>query len=340
MQLGINTVEREPIVFDKASLPDGYRDREGGMFMAFVTGKARFDSELQTAVAMSEGIDDNGILDLEILAGVEQAAEYLSDKQGQPLFLVETSRDPGSEDIRGLSGFLAVVADVEKPVGIHITEKLNREVPGIAVMPKFTRPSGYRQGGRYWSQYQSDMDGSRIEFVEQHFAIGSPGYKRRADDETEYRQYIVAGEEIVPWIEEVFVGDDRYFVYKDVVTRLAMRRAEDIGAVVLDSLLIEPYVSKLEKEYLALQDVSNTLDHYEQVISDAEKIISGAEGNANIALRAVSDKNPKILSYPGSVNVTAPVDGGEGAQLERRRRTINYETESLQPILSRVSQLR
>ncbi len=348
MELGHEIIEdREPVVFDITTLPEGFnKGTIDEIHAAFVFDRVAFDDDLHTAVARQHGINEQGELDVRMLAATEHVADYLRDKQDQPMILVDTAFEENSErDFVFMHGYIATVDSVDEPVGMVRGSRDNRKQSGIAVTEGFTRLHGYcDQNGSYRSQYLTDQDGSTaVPLSSREIVIGWPG-KDSQREELSFRQEIVAGQDIVPWIETTFSEDNRYTFYMDVVQSIVRHRNSSKDLSVLDCLLVEPYVTLAKRERDTLKDIEQTLKGYDSKVNNLRKMIDGAVAEANLTLGELDSQYRDIKgvvpqssgSYP--LPITSPLDSPYGSQLKERQYAIDWYQNTLGPLTLRAAQ--
>lgn len=196
MELGRNTEQREPVVFNLDDLPEGFRGKESGLESAFRFGHVKFPDPLQTAVARSGGIDTEGKLDMTMLGALEATADYLRDRQGQPIVLIDTVSDAVTEKPIMFSGYIATLATQSELVGLH------EQGAGIAIQGGYSWLHSFMDPqDRLNTQYLHSHEKALVISVADHeFAIGMPGEGgvRSLDEDRVARQQVVAGDEIVP----------------------------------------------------------------------------------------------------------------------------------------------
>ncbi len=347
MRIEAVVAQREKIFFDLEQLPEGYKDREGSVASAFAFDRVAFGDDLQTAVAKSHGIEDDGGLDMSMLAGVEQIHDYLDGRQGEPVALLDVAHESYEHDAKFvyLAGYIGTILDIPEPVGLVVPfeSTRNRKSAGIAVNNVYTNIHGFLEGPvetqHYRSQYLSDQTGGLIPFNSQTLKVGEPGYDKRAD--LHYEQVIVAGSDIVPWIRSEFSGESVYNLYMDIVQSIV--RGEDVYADLpaLDSILDEELLNIARDELDALRSSKAIIDDFEFHSENLEAALRGKAAEANIALQALGNqfiggREPRTSdSY--SIKLTDPVNGTYGSQLDKRRKAIEWTSKPLIALTRRAN---
>lgn len=330
MELGKEVISQDPIVFDVGQIPEDWgRGDEKRVKLAFVCEKVALENPVHNAVALAGGIDPEGKLDMQMVVAAEQAAEYLKDKQGQPVVWVDVARDPENRDksLVFLNGFIGISGQ---------DEVFHRA--GICVEEGYTGIHGYTDNnGRYRSQYLTDMDGTALSLASQTLRIGYPGY-RSERDELDFTQELVAGEDIVPWIIDTLGDDEGYELYMNIVFSLLRH---DHNPATLDSMIERPFAESARREYEILQETQSVLQDYAQTVETYRRIIEGETAKANLALEALgrqftSGRIPRTFdSY--SNDVTEVLNGVEGPKILQRLSAIDFSKSYISKLVTRIA---
>ena len=340
MELGQQISEREPIMFDRANLPEGFRGEEEGMLAAFKFNRVAFEDDLQTCVAMSYGISESGELDMSMLVAVEQAAEYLERHQGQPVVIANMHTDNSPEGkLTSVNGHIATLADGPNLVGLHERADTSQKHPGIAVKDSYSSFDSYTANGELNTQYLRPNSSPVIPLSSPELTLGRPGDSKFSHDEQEVRQEVVAGEDIVPWIIKTFGSDENgYHVYMNIVK--SVTSGEGVEFAQLESLLQEPFVGMAAAEQAMLRDTREVIANYEFKKTNTVRMLEGFKGEANLALSGIEAAHPGFRnriprtnsSYPA--DVTSSLDDPYGEQIEGRMKAIDHHQAPLDKLLN------
>lgn len=347
MELSRQPSERQPIVFDIANIDDESK-RGAGNSLAnkFHFGWASFDNPLYDLVAMDDGIDDEGHLDMERLDAVEKLQDYLEGRQGQPILMVDIFSEPeglatGDRDLVYITGYIAQLSGQEPPLRLG-------HGGGIAVQGKHANLHGYTDAaGAYNTQYLTEAEQPTLSLKSQTFDLGKPGEGSTRDD-LDATQVVVAGEEILPWIKATFSPENQYVFYMDVVRTLLRNRPDDhlFDASVLDTMIDPEFVERADNELAALSEVAQTLTDYERQVTNLHRVIDGKLGEANLSLEALRNRlgtNPSRLPYTQTshpISVTADLDTPTGPQIEDRFRAIKFHSGYLATLVNHAAHNR
>ncbi len=322
------------IVFDLSLLPERYRERPDELSIAFALDDARFDDELHTAVAKSRmGISPNGELNMQMLEDAKKAGEYLEGRQGQALIMVRKRYHNG--ELIGITGNVGVIADSEKPLGLHTTYERRDLQAGILVDGDSSSFSLFRADGEFHTTSLRSNETRTIPLSSDYFAFG--------EHKDGYVQEVIAGDEIVPWIIETLGdGQNGYDFYSTIIRALVVGDAIDHSQ--LDSLLVEPFLSMMVAEREILVEITVAVSSHKSKVESARKILEGANGEANLALSALYERYSKITnsipqtrnSYP--VRITQAVDSPLGAQSLERTEALKRRITPLNIAINRDKQ--
>lgn len=345
MELGKTVSEREPVTFDVSQLSDREREDAASVSASFVFNRVRFEDDLQTAVAMCHGISESGELNMAMLEATEAAAEYLADKQAQPFLIIDTvSKDFDGHSSLFFTGYIGKVANTEHPVGLHLDAQGQRRA-GIAVerlhwVHSFTRDSI----NKLETQYIQPRENTILRLQDGEYTLGIPGATFPEHENKTARQDLVAGSDILEWLNSIFVDpDDRYDFYMNIIW--ALRRDEKNNDLThLDCLLVEPFISGAREELTMSQEIADTLTTYEFKKKNAQRIIEGSKGEANLALQGIKESHPRFqtrlprtsTSYPAKV--TDSLDDPYGDQVKQRLEALERYNDPLWKLLTRATQ--
>lgn len=320
--------DRQQVKLDTEQFPDGFEDNPA---FAFRLGRVSFDNELNNAVAMGHGINADGELDMQMLTAVEQATEYLSNKQGQAFILFDVARNPENGQVVSIQGPVGVVGSSVDPVGIHQGE--SSMSAGIAVVDGYTDLRGGYREGAYRSMRLTSMGHNIVPFTELYRKVGHPGYEDNRV-ELEFSQHLVAGEDIAPWIEETFSHIDGYYLYMDIA-RSVVRHGGEFAESAISSIYSLPYADMATIELEALDKVANVLSSYDRKTRELNDLLRAEGATADIALREAEES---YGTFPGrmpqsyssnQIKITESVTNPSGLQLEERLRAIGRVRDTL-----------
>lgn len=325
----------EQITFDLSQHPEIELTDERVLATSFKFGRASFGNELQDAVAMEYGIDNDGHLDMDMLMAAQEAAAYLEDKTGQPFVLIDVV-DLLDTDTRLFNGFVGVVP--EKAVGLHPGQHIPQA--GIAVEGKHSAWFEFHtEGEKYATTYLRVDCPEIIPFYDQRFKLGHPGDLYMDRREASAEQYLIAGEEIVPWIiEHIGDGAAGYELYMDIVFSLT-RGVDHADYPALEMILREPFLEMARNESYGLRNAQGAIENYKKKMADIEKMKQGIIGETNFALRSIAqvfeDMENRIprtnTSY--SVKVTEEMDGTYGPQIEERLKALERHKDPVDKLI-------
>jgi hypothetical protein len=320
-----------------SNVPDGIGSDKESLCSAFCFGRIRFENDLYTAVAMSEGIDDGGILDMAMVEGVEKTADYLRDRQGQPVVIVDTIVT--NEGSKLFNGYIATLAVVPEIVGLHKNSQDERMRPGIAINGACTSFQQYvtvnNQIGTHQLTYISS---NNIALASNELVIGKPDINGLGSDGLA-RQEVIAGEDIVPWIvDHIGRGENGYDFYFNIVN--ALSREKDFEFKQLEPLLVEPFVGMAQAELEMLEGISRVLGDYRFRVENANRMLAGYKGEANLALLGLASAHPQYRnriprtssSYPAVV--TSSLDDSCGEQVEGRTAAVARHIDPLAKLIN------
>lgn len=283
MELG-KTSAREPVVFDfsKLNLSDNLQEHKG--YLLFLGGHASFGDELKDAVALSQGIDDEGHLDMAMYEAAEATQDYLQGRQGQPVVLANHVVSEG-KTVR-VDAMVGVLGQDDKLIGL-LPRGRNANA-GIALQGQCYVLSAYSMGEGLRLErcmpFERDWEeGGYLPLTGPYGSIGKPE-RTNAHSDYHYAQELVAGEDISAWLEEWF--PDTADQYEMVLGLLMGLRTAEAQAYVLH----EPYTDMLQTEQQTLQRISRELSHAHNRISLHERAIQGEYAQASLALASIYDE--------------------------------------------------
>lgn len=321
MELGkAGTAEREPIVFDFSTLPEDQQAVQGKNIL-FSAGYASFGNELYDAVAMgSEGIDDEGRLDMDALAAAEAAESYLRGRQGQPVVLADMIRDEDGNVLR-VDALLGVLDQGDKLVGAFkgpggwsyggiklegdCHELTAFSFSGVPRAPVRLEPPVRLERVIIASGGAADF--GLLPFDRVSVTLGHPEDPRPDRPNWEYTQELVAGEDIMQWVREQF-GEEAagYEMFTGLLMGVRTPKAQAY-------LLQKPFVTMLAQEQHRLEEISATLGRTRQKVELYDRARAGVLADASLALDALKEKAGPLarrLPYTGDrTSVVEEVNG-------------------------------
>lgn len=285
MELGRQTTA-EPIVFDFDSLDlnDNLRQHTG--YPLFLAGRAKFAEDLQNAVALGHGIDEEGRLDMDMYQAAQAAESYLEGRQGQPVVLAENIFGPEGNFVR-VDALVGVLGTDDKLVGTH--RRHNSTYGGIALQGSGYEMSAYRVFGPLrlersipMNAPESSEDGL-LSFDNPTVTLGKPGGEDR-EDGYRHTQELLAGEDIMEWVKRQFPEPlEGYEIVKGLLMAL---RTPEAQAYVLQ----EPYVTLLKAETGTLERIQDKLSAYHTKVAQLEQARLGALAQASLDLSAIEEE--------------------------------------------------
>lgn len=278
MELGKVRVSSEQVIFDcGADMSTGTNN--GDLYYEFRIGRSSFGHDLYDAVAINNGLDKEGRLDMGMVAAAEQAKDYLEGRQGQPVVAVETISRDGR--ILRIDGLVGVLADSDKLIGTFEVDKNKKAGINLSSGPyeiSFEFSNHARLERAIKCEEKTILPLSFYPF----FRLGKPGYFRKSQEHT-YTQDLVAGDDILPWIAQI-VGENSagYELFCGITSAIESGEAKEY-------LLKEPYTSMLREEQLALKSIGEILSETKIKIDVYSQVIEGLKADANLQLFAIKE---------------------------------------------------
>jgi hypothetical protein len=305
MQVSTHNTEFEPIRYDLEAMPLALQASSTSLSGLFREGRASLDDDLLDAVAMSGGIEHTtGWLNLDMLSAAQSVHDYSAGKQGQPVALMETwsLQDRPTRT----HGYVGVLDDSEKLVGAYDAGPVKgQRVGGIKTQGAVHDMSiSLAQGGPRVDICQSVPRATVIPFADLSTDL-TLGVLRTSVPYTK-RQDVLAGEDIIPWIQETFQDRiEQYVVFFGIASALK-------GSHASHYIMKPPYVGMLQAEQntmremsASLQDTRHTVDYYEQRIADAKERgaeqlqkLQAAAGELAFRIPHSADSTRRLMTEP------------------------------------------
>ena len=269
--------EAEPIVFDKTNLSPPLAQPDE-LAYRFHFGRLTFGNEIYDTVAINRGIDDEGRLDMSMVAAAESVDEYLKGKQGQPVVMSEFTYY--QDRLVRVCSLVGVLSDEQSLVGRLFD-----------VGAKSGGRAGIKLKGDCYTVEADVVDRIRLTRLDRvafdfmpitsrDITLGKPGGGHQIDD---YRseQYVTAGEDILKLLEAKLTAPiSRYELWLGLIDGLKDPAARQY-------MLQSPYSEMLSSELNALHSAVSTLTAAKNKTNLYEAAIRGTRAEASLELAAI-----------------------------------------------------
>jgi hypothetical protein len=241
-------------------------DEVGGLRGKMYRREVSFGNPLKDAIALSYGTTDDGELDLRQFESISSLGEYLQDRHGQPFLIADTLWLEGRHVRTDIAA--GVLADLPQPVGVRISDRVGFKTSyGIDDADAGIAVEGKAYGIELEKFHNTPLRLRRAVVMNEgvmpfnlpgmFIRVGKPHEGGQVDPATiKSKQVVVAGEDILPWIQNEFEKNEQYDVFLGLLNALRNTGTE---------------------QYLAAADFLRQLAHDRQVLSLAQAALLKAQ---------------------------------------------------------------
>jgi len=312
MELVSNKSEQlKPVVFDVSQLDERLRDSP--LYLHFLARRASFGGDKRAydlTAACVDGIDEEGNLNMDLLASIELAFEHLEGHEGEPVAFVQTVT---TDTIKKIDATIGVLAPDRAVAGILGYGSGGAGLYSLGT-PYSLNAYNTRDGEGIHVERSVPLDHSQgvVPFHTHEVKIGQPYVIQGVEVATAHE--VIVGDEIIPWIKATF-GEtpDGYRMYVGFLQALRANGSESYlnDAFFVKTLAREHQVEKMTQNILNRhleieRDIQATL---EPMLADnrtetEKKLARVAEFSGDLlpVLESVRNGNGSVLSPLTSEN--------------------------------------
>jgi hypothetical protein len=322
-----------PVMYDFSTIdPQIVQQYRGGdMFRLFQRGLASFDDDLQNAVALNHGIDDDGQLDMNMLQAAETAEGYLRGRQGQPVVVADLLYKSKDSMVR-IDALVGVLGSEDTLVGTF--DRDGWKVGGISLQDQCYKMSAVGAYGpiRHDRTSPESGEGRSDRIMQLKTSAITLGVVQPESDTYWTQQELLAGDDIITWLIEEFGEDEGYELFTGIM--MGVRDAE-----AQKYLLQEPFTTRMKREQAILLELGSKLEAARRKVRAHEAAYKGALAEAYLGLAAVAEEAGDLrhrLPSTNDSNRTSIDDEVIGlSDIEARQRAVQQSQEYLGKLIVR-----
>jgi len=333
MELVSNESEQpKPVVFDVAQLDE--RLQGGPLYLNFLSRRTTFGEGNRTydlTAACDDGIDEEGNLNMQLLATIESTLEHVRGHEGEPVAFIQTVSNDSIKKLDATIGVLATDVAVSGKLGYGSG---GSGLAGQGVPYSLNAHNGFNRSNMTVERsVPLDRSEDIVPFYTHDVKIGQP-YTIR-DTEVTTTHEVIVGDEIIPWIKANFgETQDGYKLYIGFLQALRANGAESY-------LKDEFFVKMLAREHQVEKMTQHILNRHLEIERDIQATLgpmladNRAETEQRLARVAEfsGDMLPVLKSIRnGDGNVLDSLSNdGYSVSPEQRLRMIDWRLKHVDP---------
>jgi len=282
-----------PVVFDMSQLDE--RLQGGPLYLNFLSRRTTFgegNEAYDLTAACDDGIDEEGTLNMQLLATIESTLEHVKGHDGEPVAFVQTVSTDAIKKIDATIGVLAPDGAVIGKLGYDAAG--GPGLSGQGVSYSLSAHNGYnRSTVTVERSIPLERSEAIVPFYTHEVKIGQPYTIQGAEVETVHE--VIVGNEIIPWIKTNFgETEEAYGIYIGFLQAL---RANGAEAYLNDEFFLRTLAREQQVEKMARRVLKDYID----TAKDLQTLIEANRIEAERKLQNVGEFAGDLLPVLQSV---------------------------------------